>query len=72
MAWNGNNQREIGIRSNTNHAAKALEKLWFLQAQNRREAEIWHNILDAFRGSQPLCDCLLILCGAEENPDFIL
>lgn len=28
MAWNGNDQGETHIRSNTNHAAKALEKSW--------------------------------------------
>lgn len=49
--------------------------MFCLQAQKKRRAEIQYNILDVLTGSQLLCDCLLILlilCGAEGNPEFIL
>lgn len=63
---------EIDIRSNTNYTMllKPWKNCGF--ANTERKAGILHNILDLFRGSWPLCDCLLMPNGGEENPDFIL
>lgn len=67
IGWNGNDQGEIDHRSNTNYyAAKNLEKLWVCKHKNKG----WN--IDMFRESWPLCDCLLMPNGPEENPDFIL
>lgn len=70
MTWSGNDQEEIGIAINTNHDAKTLEKLYV--CKHKGKAGLWPNILAMFGELQPLCDCLLMLYGDEEAPDFIL